>query len=378
MRIQSSISSVLLAVVSLAAPTATRAEIIFSIGIAPPPLPVYEQPVCPSEGYIWTPGYWAYSDDGGYFWVPGTWVLAPEPGYLWTPGYWGWGDGLYAFHRGYWGPRVGFYGGIDYGFGYGGVGYEGGYWRNGAFFYNRSVNNVMNVTNVYEKTVVVNDERRVSFNGGEGGIVTRPTSEEQAAESERHIAPTSLQSEHVQAASTNRELFESANHGRPTIAATPKPAQFSGQGVVQAREAGPSYRPPTERAPAAARTSGTPAGANEAAPAQANDTGPRTAGGNPIHPNDLPASQRTPSNTGNPKLDQKYQKTQDQLFAKQQQERQKLQQAQDREHQNLEQRKAPDAAKQQVEQKHQQQTQQLAQRHAQQQQRVQPKSEPKK
>ena len=26
----------------------------------PPPLPVYEQPPCPVEGYIWTPGYWAW------------------------------------------------------------------------------------------------------------------------------------------------------------------------------------------------------------------------------------------------------------------------------------------------------------------------------
>ena len=42
------------------------------------------------------------------------------------------------FHEGYWGPHVGFYGGIDYGFGYTGAGYAGGYWNNGAFYYNRS------------------------------------------------------------------------------------------------------------------------------------------------------------------------------------------------------------------------------------------------
>ena len=51
-------------------------------------------------------------------------------------------------------PRVGFYGGVNYGFGYAGVGYQGGYWNNGAFFYNRSVNNVTNVTNVYTKTIM--------------------------------------------------------------------------------------------------------------------------------------------------------------------------------------------------------------------------------
>src|SRR5262249_20289954 len=85
-------------------------------------------------GYIWTPGYWAYGDDG-FFWVPGTWVLIPEPGLLWTPGYWGWDDGgFYVFHDGYWGLHVGFYGGIDYGFGYVGFGYQGRYLEHPASF----------------------------------------------------------------------------------------------------------------------------------------------------------------------------------------------------------------------------------------------------
>jgi hypothetical protein len=60
---------------------------------------------------------------------------------------------VFIFHEGYWGPYVGFYGGIVYGFGYEGVGYEGGYWNRGVFFYNRSVNNIRNVTNVYNKTL---------------------------------------------------------------------------------------------------------------------------------------------------------------------------------------------------------------------------------
>ena len=55
------------------------------------------------------------------------------------------------------GSAIGFYGGVNYGFGYGGVGYEGGRWDNGVFAYNRSVNNFgsVTITNVYEKTVVV-------------------------------------------------------------------------------------------------------------------------------------------------------------------------------------------------------------------------------
>jgi hypothetical protein len=75
--------------------TASFAQVGVSIRIAPPPLPVYEQPICPGDGYIWTPGYWDWSDD--YYWVPGTWVIAPEPGFLWTPAYWGWGGNGFIF-----------------------------------------------------------------------------------------------------------------------------------------------------------------------------------------------------------------------------------------------------------------------------------------
>src|SRR5580700_8148165 len=162
-------------------PASSFAGIFLSVNIAPPVLPVYAQPVCPGDGYLWTPGYWAYGD-AGYYWVPGTWVLAPRPGVLWTPGYWGWGSGAYLWHAGYWGPHVGFYGGINYGFGYGGVGYAGGYWNHGAFFYNRSVNNIdarTHLTHVYSRAVSNNvTVNRVSFNGGAGGIQAHPTSSE--------------------------------------------------------------------------------------------------------------------------------------------------------------------------------------------------------
>src|SRR5579871_507102 len=117
-----------------------------SVNFGPPALPVYEQPPCPSPGYLWTPGYWAYGPDG-YYWVPGTWVTAPEPGLLWTPGYWGWNGGAFIWNEGYWGPHVGFYGGVVYGFGYFGEGFEGGRWQGNQFYYNRSVTNI-NVTNV--------------------------------------------------------------------------------------------------------------------------------------------------------------------------------------------------------------------------------------
>jgi hypothetical protein len=311
---------------------------------------------------LWTPGYWAYSDDGGYFWVPGTWVLVPEPGFLWTPGWWGWSGAFFVFHEGYWGPRVGFYGGINYGFGYGGFGYDGGYWRNGAFFYNRSVNNVTNITNVYNKTIIVNNNvRNVSYNGGEGGISTRPTAEQEQAARDRHIGPTQAQAQLVGRASSNRELFESANHGRPPIAATARPADFSGRGVVPARAAGAAYRPATER-------SVSPAGGGAFRPE--NQTA--------IHPNQLPPAQHQTPNTGNPRLDQKYQQDQQRLFARQEQERQSLQRQQNHEHQRMEQRGASGVEQQRMEQRHQQQTQQLEQRHTQQQQRLEQQARPRR
>jgi hypothetical protein len=217
-------------VMLLLLPATSSAEVSvgISVRIAPPALPVYAQPICPGPGYIWTPGYWAYAPDG-YYWVPGTWVMAPRVGFLWTPGYWGWGGGAYVWHGGYWGPRIGFYGGVNYGFGYVGVGYVGGYWNHGVFAYNRAVNNV-NVTvihNTYNRTVIDNTAvNRVSYNGGTGGINARATPAEEAAARGQHIQPTSAQIEHEHAASTNRAQFASVNHGRPALAATPRPGAF--------------------------------------------------------------------------------------------------------------------------------------------------------
>ncbi|HET9408539.1 MAG TPA: YXWGXW repeat-containing protein [Candidatus Sulfotelmatobacter sp.] len=215
-------------------------EVFVSVRFGPPALPVYVQPVCPGPGYVWTPGYWAWSDDDGYYWVPGTWVVAPV-GLLWTPGYWGWDGGVYIFHAGYWGPHVGFYGGINYGFGYTGVGFVGGEWRGREFFYNRSVTNVTNITNVYNKTVIVNNTH-VSYNGGEGGIHARPRPEELRAEHERHQEALPTQREHMQAAMRNPELRASVNHGRPAVAATLRPADF--HSAVRAKAAGAAYHEP--------------------------------------------------------------------------------------------------------------------------------------
>jgi hypothetical protein len=224
-----------LALAGIAVSTAAQAQVGIgvSVYVAPPLLPVYEQPEIPGPGYLWAPGYWAWSDEG-YYWVPGTWVLAPQPGFLWTPGYWGWAGGAYLWHTGYWGPHVGFYGGVNYGYGYTGLGYAGGYWEGGRFRYNSAVNNIQGarISNVYNQAVVNNvTVTRVSYNGG-GGIQATANAEQLAAEHEQHLAPAPSQLQHEQAAHNNPELRATANHGMPPILATARPAQFTGPGIV--------------------------------------------------------------------------------------------------------------------------------------------------
>jgi hypothetical protein len=218
------ITKTLLAALLVLAPLSSFAGIFISIGIAPPPLPVYVQPACPYDGYLWVPGYWAYGDFG-YFWVPGTWVQPPRFGLLWTPGYWGWGGDNFYFHEGYWGPHVGFYGGVNYGFGYGGRGYGGGRWQGGHFFYNSAANNV-NITNVHntyvDRTTINNVTNNISYNGGSGGVAAQPTVQERQFAHESHVRPTPVQQSHVQTASLDRSQLASANGGRPATLAAPR------------------------------------------------------------------------------------------------------------------------------------------------------------
>ena len=246
-RLKSLIPALALAAALPVLPTVSHAGIAVgvSITVAPPILPVYVQPPLPAPGYMWTPGYWAWGDDG-YYWVPGTWVMPPQPGVLWTPGYWGWDGGVYLWHGGYWGPHIGFYGGVNYGFGYGGVGFVGGYWHGGSFFYNHACANFggVHVTNVYNHTVI-NNYNHVSFNGGHGGLSARPTGRELAAEHDHHFEATGSQREHQNSAAGNREMRASFNHGSPAVAATSRAGQFSGHGVVGARGSSGPHGGPT-------------------------------------------------------------------------------------------------------------------------------------
>ncbi len=206
----------------------TQAGVFVSITVAPPILPVYTQPLCPGDGFLWTPGYWAYGD-AGYFWVPGVWMRPPGVGLLWTPGYWGWHGGAYAWNAGYWGPHVGFYGGVNYGFGFGGVGFVGGRWEGGHFAYNSAVANVGGGFHSYHENVTVNNVH-TSFNGGAGGLSARPNAAERSAMSEHHSGPTAAQNSHHETASHDRSNLASVNHGRPANAAMSRAHSPSGGG----------------------------------------------------------------------------------------------------------------------------------------------------
>ena len=333
----------LLAAIVVMTAMAASAQVGITVTFGPPPLPIYEQPICPGDGYLWTPGYWAWDGDD-YYWVPGTWVLAPEVGYLWTPPWWGWDNGVFLFHDGFWGPEVGFYGGINYGFGYFGTGYMGGRWEGGRFFYNRSVTNinVVNVRNVYNERVVVRNESHVAFNGGEGGIHARPTPAEEAAARGRRMEPVAAQMRNRDAARGNPEFRANENHGRPPVAATDHPGEFRGSNVVPARAAGGEYRRPANRG---------------GAPGNAGNR-------NYTHARDLPPMEHPGApNTGNAKLDQKYQKQQQKLYQQQNKDRQKLERQQAKEDARMQKQQANQARQQQMEQRHQQQTQQMQERH---------------
>lgn len=227
--------------------TYAQVSVSITVGTPPPPLRVYDMPEAPGDGYIWQPGYWAWDDADGYYWVPGVWVAPPNPGLYWTPAYWGYVGGRYGFYAGYWGPHVGFYGGINYGYGYTGHGYYGGRWEGNRFSYNTAVVRVNRtvVHNTYiDRTVVVNNRvDRRSFNGGKGGVQARPKPEERVAMNERHIAPTTTQVSHQEAAHKNRASFAKANerpaakpatHAAPSKASPARP-EARESGVAKAR-----------------------------------------------------------------------------------------------------------------------------------------------
>jgi hypothetical protein len=236
----------LLALLVCLIPAAAHAGVLIQVGFAPPALPVYEQPLCPEPGLMWTPGYWAYGDDG-YYWVPGAWVAAPYAGALWTPGYWGWEGGRYFFHGGYWGLHVGYYGGVNYGFGYGGIGFAGGMWRGGIFSYNTAVmhvgvgggwgGRVFVDRGIVERGYVARDSH-VAFAGGPGGIRHEPSPEERIAEHEQHRGPSDAQMHHAEAARADRTSYAKNNGGHPAHGGVERPMGGGAHGAENHAAAG--------------------------------------------------------------------------------------------------------------------------------------------
>ena len=166
--------------------------------------------------------------------MPGAWTRPPEAGLLWTPGYWGYSGNRYRYYNGYWGLHIGYYGGIDYGFGYVGTGYQGGYWSGDRFNYNRAANNInTSDVRVYNRTVtntviinnitINNPTSRASYNGP-GGVTRRPLPVETAAVREQLVPPMiDYNCSSAQSAAQNRQQFASVNKGRPTMVAEAKP-----------------------------------------------------------------------------------------------------------------------------------------------------------
>lgn len=211
------IAAFLLVAIPTPAPAQFYVSVGATIGAPPPPLLVYAQPPAPAPNYQWNPGYWGW-ETAGYYWIPGTWSPAPRPGLYWTPGYWRHSRAGYGWNQGYWGPSVGFYGGVNYGFGYFGTGFVGGTWAGNNFRYNTAVVNVNRtvIHNTYvDKTVVnknvCNDCKNVSYNGGHGGISASPTSNQLAAEQHR-VPPTTYQTQHATIAREDRSSYAPPKH----------------------------------------------------------------------------------------------------------------------------------------------------------------------
>ena len=269
---------------------------------APPPLPNYEQPPVSQDGYLWTPGYWMWGG-GSYYWVSGAWVPPPRVGVLWTPGYWAFVGGAYVFHPGYWGPHIGYYGGINYGYGYSGVGFAGGRWVGNTFAYNRTVSNVDTsvIHSTYNEAVANNVTLyKPSYNGGLGGTTAAPTAQERFVAAEPHIPPTPQQRQRVQQAAKNPALTPQANPGHPAVVAMQPPAVFHTPATAGAHTAAPpagpdhSHASPSSATHVAARQSAAPKSAAAATRTQhpsskasgeanTNDSQPRAPEARPTH-----------------------------------------------------------------------------------------------
>lgn len=87
--------------IALAAGSAAFAQVSIHISLAPP-TPQYEVIPMLQPGYVWAPGYWAWSNDR-HVWVRGR-IMLQRPEYLWQPDHWEQSNGTYYRQVGRWEP----------------------------------------------------------------------------------------------------------------------------------------------------------------------------------------------------------------------------------------------------------------------------------
>jgi len=254
--------------------------VLRSLSHVPPPprSAVPRAAALPGDGYLWTHVYWAYDYyDQDYYWVPGTWVPAPEVGFFWTPG-----SGLgrvdgFTFYQCHGGPLWVFYGVINYGFGYFGVGTKVAFGTMAFLPNNTTVNrvNVEVVHNVYN-TRVQKPRSTASAITSERGDQTRARAARKIGPArQRHVAP-------VRAGSTRaccplrQDKWAPSTHGAPAVAATPRREREESGGVRTKRHM--ALQPGSSRDRASGKQYFDPA----------------------VHPNDLPRVTARSPNSGIP------------------------------------------------------------------------------
>jgi hypothetical protein len=105
------------------------------------------------------------------------------------------------------------------------------------------VRNVYVDRTIVERNTVVRDSR-VAYSGGPGGIHHEPNNEERNYMHESHMAPTSVQQAHFQAARADHSNYFNANHGQPQRAAVARPMSspgFSAHGNAGAQNRAGGY-----------------------------------------------------------------------------------------------------------------------------------------
>ena len=136
----------------------------------------------------------------------------------------------YFWNAGYWGPYVGYYGGINYGFGYFGIGFYGGYWGGGRFWYNRAYCNLgygHGFHNVYNRPYN-------GYSGHPGGTsFVRTTLDSRQSRSRRNCLPRlQHQRPHVELCSGHKPLERTTAPPTTSLAPTTEPATTATRSVA--------------------------------------------------------------------------------------------------------------------------------------------------